>query len=192
MRNTFIDRVMTTEPITIRPSDSVAQARHQLEAGGIHHLPVVDEGKLVGMVSTADLLKLYLLDNNRSAEADTTVDQIMASDPMTLSVGSTLRDAAETLSAGAFHALPVVDDHGNLAGIVTSTDMVAYLLKQIPVGDGTLSEPFDGDVFRRLHALEKVYSAAEAYMRSGMAAREHTVLLKSLDEARGSSPKVTL
>ena len=192
MRNTFIDRVMTTEPVTIRPSDSVATARHQLEGGGIHHLPVVDEGILVGMVSTADLLKLYLLDNLRSVQDSMTVEQIMASEPMTLEVGSTLRDAAEMLSAGAFHALPVVDGHGHLAGIVTSTDMVSYLLKQLPIGDGTLSEPFDGDVFARLHALEKVYEAAEHYVRSGMAAREHTVLVKRLDEARGSSPEVNL
>ena len=70
--------------------------------------------------------------------------------------------------------------------------MVSYLLKQIPIGDGTLSEPFDGDVFARLHALEKVYDAAEHFLRSGMAAREHTVLTKCLDEARGSSPKVNL
>ncbi len=192
MRNTFIDRVMTTDPVTIGPSDSVARARQQLEAGGIHHLPVVADGRLVGMVSTADLLKLYMLDDVRDVESNMTVDQIMAGDPMTLDVGSTLRDAAETLSAGAFHALPVIDGHGHLAGIVTSTDMVAYLLKQIPVGDGTLSEPFDGDVFARLQALEKVYDAAERFLRSGMAAREHTVLTKRLDEARGSPTKVNL
>ena len=192
MRNTFIDRVMTTDPVTISPSDSVSRARQQLESGGIHHLPVVEEGRLVGMVSTADLLKLFMLDNMRDVESDTAVDQIMASDPMTLEVGSTLRDAAETLSAGAFHALPVVDAHGHLAGIVTSTDMVTYLLKQIPIGDGTLSEPFDGDVFARLHSLEKVYDAAERFIRSGMAAREHTVLMKRLDEARGSSERVNL
>ena len=192
MRNTFIDRVMTSEPVTVGPADSVASARHKLEAGGIHHLPVVDEGKLVGMVSTADLLKLYLLDNVRDAEGEMTVDQIMADDPMTLEVGSTLRDAAEMLSAGAFHALPVVDVRGYLAGIVTSTDMVAYLLRQIPIGDGTLSEPFDGDALRRLHALEKVYEAAEGYIHSGMAAREHTVLMRRLEEARGSSPEVNL
>ncbi len=192
MRNTFIDRVMTTDPVAIQPSDSVATARRHLEAGGIHHLPVVSDGRLVGMVSTADLLKLYLLDNVRDAEGDTTVDQIMAREPVTLDIGSTLRDAAGMLSAGAFHALPVVDGEGRLTGIVTSTDMVAYLLKQIPVGDGTLSEPFDGDVFARLHALEKVYDAAERFIRSGMAAREHTVLTKRLDEARGSPTRVSL
>ena len=43
-----------------------------------------------------------------------------------------------------------------------------------------------------MHALEKVYEAAEHYIRSGMAAREHTVLVKRLDEARGSSSEVTL
>lgn len=192
MRNTFIDRVMTTDPVSIRPKDSVAKARRLLEAGGIHHLPVVDEGSLVGMVSTADLLKLYMLDNMRDLESRTPVDQIMASDPMTLDVGSTLRDAAQMLTAGTFHALPVVDGRGHLAGIVTSTDMVMYLLKQIPIGDGTLSEPFDGDVLARLHALEKVYDAAERFIRSGMAAREHTVLTKRLDEARGASDRVNL
>lgn len=192
MRNTFIDRVMTTEPVTIRPSDSIARARQQLESSGIHHLPVVEEGSLVGLVSTADLLKLYLLADSSVAENATTVDKIMAHDPVTLSKESTLRDAAEALSVGAFHSLPVIDGAGQLVGIVTSTDMVAYLLKQLPIGDGTLSEPFEGDVLRRNHALEKVYDAAESYIRSGMAAREHTVLVKRLEEARATSPEITL
>lgn len=192
MKNTLIARVMTTEPVTVRPSESIASARHKLEAGGIHHLPVVDGGRLVGVLSSADLLKLYLLDNVRDVESDMTVEQIMAKDPITLGVGSTLRDAAEMLSAGAFHALPVVDDNGHLKGVVTSTDMISFLLRQIPNGDGTLSQPFEGDMFRRLHALEKVYDAAESYIRSGMAPREHTLLLKRLDEARDASAEVNL
>ena len=56
MRDTPIVRIMTADPITIEPTNSVADARAIFDTRKIHHLPVVDDGKLVGIVSSADLL----------------------------------------------------------------------------------------------------------------------------------------
>lgn len=69
---------MSENPITVSPDTSVEQAYALLELGELHHLPVVDDGKLVGIVSTADLLKLYLLDEPVDAMDRIRVASIMA------------------------------------------------------------------------------------------------------------------
>ncbi len=109
MRDTSIDRIMTINPVMIGPGDSAAKARELLETSAIHHLPVVENGKLVGIVSSADLLKLYMLDEEVALSTLATVSQIMELKPVVLTTTATLRDAAEKLMNGGFHALPVVD-----------------------------------------------------------------------------------
>lgn len=129
MRDTSIERIMTTDPVMIGPGDTAAKARELLQTSGIHHLPVVDAGKLVGIVSSADLLKLYVLDQEVALSALATVSQIMELNPVVVGTTATLRDAAEKLMDGGFHALPVVDQDRNLAGIVTSVDLIDALLE---------------------------------------------------------------
>ena len=182
---------MTTKPASIGPCAPSSDARHLLESGGINHLPVVDNGKLVGIVSTSDLLKLYLLDEELTG-ATTTVDQIMQPDPISLVDTGTLREAAEKLSTGGFHALPIVDEDKHLVGIVTSTDLIDHLLHQLPRGDGSIAEVSVAGLQIRNRQLEKVCKAAELYMRSGHAEHEHSVLLKALQDARSMDESVTL
>ena len=61
MRNESIDRVMTVSPAMFAPGDLLTKARELFESTGIHHIPVVDNGQLVGILSASDFLKLYLL-----------------------------------------------------------------------------------------------------------------------------------
>ncbi len=138
MHEISVARVMSENPITVSPDTSVEQAYALLELGELHHLPVVDDGKLVGIVSTADLLKLYLLDEPVDAMDRIRVASIMAASPVTLSHRASLRDAVERLSVGGFHALPITGDDGQLAGIVTSADLGLYLMQRLPAGDGSL------------------------------------------------------
>ena len=109
MRDVPIDRIMTPDPATVGPHDSAAEARRLLENNVIHHLPVVEGGRLVGIVSSTDFLKLYLLDDHLSIYAHATVDQIMETNLVVLRKNATLREAAEKLCMGSFHSLPVVD-----------------------------------------------------------------------------------
>lgn len=191
MRDQQVRRIMSTNPATIGPFAPSSDARHLLESGGINHLPVVDDGKLVGIVSTSDLLKLYLLDEELTG-ATTTVDQIMQPDPISLDESGTLREAAEKLSTGGFHALPIVDEDKHLVGIVTSTDLIDHLLHQLPRNDGSIAEVSVAGLQIRNRQLEKVCKAAELYMRSGHAEHEHSVLLKALQDARVLDETVTL
>jgi len=192
MRDQQILRIMSTELVTLRPLDPANKAQQILESGRIHHLPVVDGGKLVGIVSSSDLLKLYLLDDGVTSTTLTTVDQIMGSDPVVIESTYTLRDAAEKLSAGGYHSLPVIDAERMLVGIVTSTDLIDHLLQQLPRDDGSIADVSIATLQARNQVLEDVCHAAQLYMRSGHAEQEHSRLLKALDAARATSERVNL
>lgn len=138
MRDVPISRIMTENPTTIAPDTTVDRARELLEPGQIHHLPVVQSSTLVGIVSAADLLKLYLLDPASHTGAAIQVGHIMQRDPETLSSNATLRNAAERLANAAFHALPVTAGNNILVGIVTSADVIDYVLRHLPREDGSL------------------------------------------------------
>ena len=139
MRDLPINRVMTADPATVAPDDSVAMARSLLEADDMHHLPVLSDGVLVGIVSSADFLKLYLLDDGGANLDAAKVRHIMEENPVVLQSNANLRDAALRLSAGGFHALPVVDADSRLEGIVTSGDVLEFVVRQLPSGDGSLA-----------------------------------------------------
>jgi CBS domain-containing protein len=178
---------MTINPVMIGPGDSAAKARELLETSAIHHLPVVENGRLVGIVSSADLLKLYVLDQEVALSALATVSQIMELKPVVLTTTATLRDAAEKLMGGGFHALPVVDDDRNLVGIVTSVDLIDALLKSLPVGDGSIVQAPEhslSDLMEDNRLMLQACDAAELYVRSGHAEHEHSVLIKCLADLR--------
>ena len=128
MRDIPIEQVMTSDPATISPQSSAAEARRLLDSNVINHLPVVEGERLVGIISSSDLLKLYLLDDKLAIFERATVDQIMETNLVVLHRQATLREAAEKLSMGSFHALPIVDKKRRLVGIITSSDLIGELL----------------------------------------------------------------
>lgn len=131
MRDIPIDQFMTPDPAAVSPQTPAAEARRLLNSNVINHLPVVEDGRLVGIVSSSDFLKLHLLDGKLQIVADATVSQIMETKVVVVRNNATLRDAAEKLSVGGFHALPVVDKKRRLVGIVTSSDLVGQLVAKL-------------------------------------------------------------
>jgi len=192
MRNEAIDRIMTVKPATLGPGDSLATAAELFESTGMHHAPIVDAGELVGILSATDFLKLHLLKSRNLSLDKVKIRQLMQTNPVVLPYGASLRDAAEKFMVGEFHALPVIDDDGAVAGIITTSDLVQYLLQHVPRGDGSLeedtSDPRNPDEHTR--RLKAVCKAAEHYIRSGHADREHSVLVQRLDELRSSNADV--
>ena len=140
MKDIAINRIMTTNPRTVETGDPLSLAKEIFESGEIHHLPVVENGSLVGIVSSSDLLKFYLLDGDQSLLSSATVGQVMESEPVVLDSGASLSDAATALSIGGYHAIPIVEGNRELVGIVTTVDLVTHLLQLIPRDDGSLHE----------------------------------------------------
>ena len=186
MRDIAINRIMTANPVTTGPDEPVASAIELLESRDIHHLPVVEDGVLVGMLSSADLLKLHILRERPEALAAIRVSQIMVQDPITLDVFADLIDVAKALSDGSFHALPVVEADNVLVGIVTSSDLVNHLLMQIPRGDSSLQEkPADGSAGPISDAdLASTLRLARASVDSGRPDKMAEVLLYLREQNR--------
>ena len=97
---------MTTDPTTLASDATIEEALTLFESEDLHHLPVVDNGRLTGLISSADLMKCYLLEGGADAAKSASVRAIMAKNPIKLDSSATLRDAALKLSAGGFHCAP--------------------------------------------------------------------------------------
>ncbi len=136
-KNESIAKIMSSDLVTIDQSQPVSKARQLLESGDRHHLPVVDGDDLVGIISWNDILRVTFGDfgdqDGRSLDAilDHTykLSDLANAQPVSIQVSGTVRDAAHQLASNNFHSLPVVDGN-KLVGIVTSTDLIQYLVDQ--------------------------------------------------------------
>lgn len=134
MKRESIQKVLTRDPITTHTGQAVSDVRKIFAKEGFHHVPVVSGRQLIGMISASDILGISvegIPSDDRSMDAyldhQFTIEGLMETDLHTLPLKSTVEDAARVLSDGGFHSIPVVDDKGNLEGIVTSTDLIRYL-----------------------------------------------------------------
>lgn len=134
-RRTPISAIMTTDVITLNHTDDLVTAEKLFKEHGIRHIPVVNGEEIMGMLSYTDLLRISFADAVSDKDVDTivynmfTIEQVMAKNLITVNSAATIKEVAEILSKKEFHALPVVNN-GKLAGIVTTTDLILYLLEQ--------------------------------------------------------------
>lgn len=122
MMNETVANIMSTELKTVAPADSLQRVKEILMAHRIHHVPVVDGKKLVGLVTTYDLFKLNI--DHKDYDA-TKVSDVMTTKLAVIEPTDKIGTAAEIFMEHLFHAVPVVSD-GNLVGIVTSFDILKY------------------------------------------------------------------
>jgi CBS domain-containing membrane protein len=133
-----ISAIMTKDIIALNRDDDLETAEMLFKRHKIRHIPVVAEQVVIGMLSYTDLLRISFADAVDEDENDVdtlvynmfTIEQVMAKNVITVPSIATIKEVAEILAKKEFHALPVVDD-GRLVGIVTTTDLINYLLKQL-------------------------------------------------------------
>jgi len=130
----FVGRRMKRDLVTVPPGAALEEAARLLKAHRIHHLPVVDGERLLGIVTDTDLRNETL----RAAGAPRTVGEVMTRDVVTLSPGDTIDDAMLILSRQRFGALPVLDGE-RLVGIVAKADVLVALLETLDLRDYTWS-----------------------------------------------------
>ncbi|HLV93247.1 MAG TPA: CBS domain-containing protein [Aequorivita sp.] len=135
-QNVPISEIMSKDLITLSPKQSLYEAEKLFNRHNIRHLPVVENKRLVGMISRTDLLRISFTDLDESDEFDVpvvyemfSIPDIMTRMPVFVEVDSTIKETAEILSRQNFHSLPVLDK-GILVGIITTTDLINYLLAQ--------------------------------------------------------------
>jgi len=120
---------MTQDPVTADPDDGLSRAAHKMLAGGFRRLPVVKDGKLVGIITDRDLR------DQRGRWEDTRVGAVMTHDPLTVSSKTTAEEAAQIMLENKIGGLPVLDD-GKLVGIITASDVLQAFLNVMGASKG--------------------------------------------------------
>jgi acetoin utilization protein AcuB len=130
---------MTKSVLTIKPHDTLKQAREVMTKHRVNQLPVVGDDKVVGIVTDRDIRDAYPSSMRlmRGKEIDEfadsyTVEEVMTYNVITISPDASLREAAQRVRKQRFGAVPIVD-HGKLVGIITRSDLLdAALAGEFP------------------------------------------------------------
>lgn len=125
--------IMTRDVVTLLEEDNLEHVAAGLARYRFHHLPVVDGGRVVGILSQRDMLKATVAGRDHSVAAlakearfleQTFVRDVMRTAVVCVMPAESIPRAAKLLLTAGVGALPVVDGDGNLVGIVTEHDIV--------------------------------------------------------------------
>ena len=112
---------MTPEPKCLAPDDTLTTAIALMEAGDFRSLPVIRNGKLVGLITDRDIRKYW-----QKAE-ETKVGAVMTEHPICISPNESLAEAVRMLLAYKVGGLPVIEQH-KMVGIITASDILKAVL----------------------------------------------------------------
>lgn len=135
-----ISTIMTQELITVGPFDTMNSIKEIFESNNIHHIPVVQGGKIVGMISKSDYLffmRGFTLNRDDHRMNDLRGRAFKATDIMTAGLAKMEHDekiniALEVFKENLFHAIPIVKEE-KLVGIVTTFDIIQHLADDVKV-----------------------------------------------------------
>ena len=135
MNDLHVKDWMTRRVITVDPRTSLPDAHKLMRTNNIRRLPVVERGRLVGIVTRSDIreaspseattLSIWEMHYQLSKLS---VGVIMTKDPYTVTPDTTIKDAAKLMYTYKFGGLPVVNDAGDLQGIMTESDIFRILI----------------------------------------------------------------
>jgi acetoin utilization protein AcuB len=203
-----VARIMTEAVVVIEADRPVSEALDCFLQYSFHHLPVVRDGRLAGMLSSADLMKLEFFvpknatDRARLLDERFRIEQIMRTPVTSRRPGTSLAEVAELVIDSGVHALPIVDDEDRVIGIVSTTDIIRSLLHGPPrrYEQGTrTAQPAEHDderrdeIYRRRPAPAEYATALQAAETLHVEARDPRFLGKTLlylDQRRGCLEKV--
>lgn len=138
IENIKIKEIMTMDVLSVHDSENLSAVARIFRENPIHHVPVLKGKRPVGIISTQDLFKLIFdFDSTDTRMLDTLLDHtykikdVMTDKLVIFEEESTLKDAAKILSDSSLHSIMVVNAKGDLTGIVTTTDLMRLLYKNI-------------------------------------------------------------
>jgi CBS domain-containing protein/anti-sigma regulatory factor (Ser/Thr protein kinase) len=123
-----IEQVMTPHVLTLSPDSSLHDAKELFRINRISGAPVLEDGRLAGIVSVEDIILALERD-----EIDLPVRERMTSKVVAVRADESVVQAVNMFAKLRIGRLPVVDEQGNLVGIITRGDIVRGLLKAIDV-----------------------------------------------------------
>jgi CBS domain-containing protein len=128
-----VREIMMGSPVTLKSDDTLDLANDVISLGRIRHIPIVESGKLVGLLSERDLMgaaasQIFgLKQRTKSALLKgTLIKEVMKKRVITVEPDTAIRDAAHLMADKKIGCLPVVSE-GTLVGLVTTTDFLRYV-----------------------------------------------------------------
>ena len=128
-----VREIMMGSPVTLKPEDTLDLANDVISLGRIRHIPVLHDGRLVGLLSERDLIgaaanQIFgLKQKSKSALLKTVlIKDIMKKKVFTVSPDTAISDAAHMMATKKIGCVPVVTE-GNLVGLLTTTDILRYV-----------------------------------------------------------------
>jgi len=121
----LVRQIMTSPAVTALPNVPLERGWRLLKEKSIRHLPIVEGGRLVGIVSDRDLLGQALIDPTGILVGD-----IMSRKVLTVHPDTEIREAARVMVEEHIHALPVIDENRAVVGIVTTSDILRCVVKR--------------------------------------------------------------
>lgn len=162
----FVENRMTANPITIPSTTTIAEASEIMRTNKFRRLPVVDSGKLVGIITDRDLravsaspaTALSIFELNYLL-AKMQIKEIMQKKVITISKDATVEEAAVLMYNHRIGGLVVVDDHGIVTGVITETDIFKTFIDIMGLVDGKTRLTIDvTDKVGLLHEITEVFS----------------------------------
>ncbi|WP_435063238.1 CBS domain-containing protein [Halobaculum sp. EA56] len=121
----FVAQVMSESLYTVTPDTLVEEAAKGMMKRGIGSVIVVDgDGTLRGILTNTDFVQIVA---ERQPKDRTPVSEYMSTDLVTAAPGDSLADVAATMLEHRFHHMPVTDGESGVVGVVSTTDLTAYV-----------------------------------------------------------------
>ncbi|MFC4356525.1 CBS domain-containing protein [Halobium salinum] len=125
MDDIFVARLMSSDLVTVTPDTLVEHAATTMLEHGIGSLVVVDDdGRLQGILTNTDFVRIV---SERKPKDQTPVSEYMTTDVVTTTAQTDIREVADAMVGNGFHHMPVVDDEDGVIGMITTTDLTAYI-----------------------------------------------------------------
>ena len=128
-----VREIMTGSPVTLKPEDTLDLANNVISLGRIRHIPVVEDGRLVGLLSERDLMgaattEIFGLKQKRKSALLKTVliKDVMKKRVITVKPDTPIKDAAQLMADKKIGCVAVVSAEA-LVGLVTTTDILRYV-----------------------------------------------------------------
>jgi CBS domain-containing protein len=129
----LVREIMMGSPVTLRPTDTLDLANDIISLGRIRHIPVVESGQLVGLLSERDLIgaaatEIFGLRQKRKSALLKTVliKDVMKKKVITIKPDTSIKDAAHLMADKKIGCVPVVESE-TLVGLLTTTDILRYV-----------------------------------------------------------------
>lgn len=136
--NFSVKEFMRKSPITLHPKDDISKAKDLFAKMDIHHLPVVVNNKITGIISLGDLLFLEIIESRNMDKFLATanvgvskIDDIMTINTICINEKENMKTALKLMIDKRINCLPVINDIQDMVGLITTTDILLFIKNKI-------------------------------------------------------------